>query len=64
MILPLAIYVAWIHQLLTAFPQTAIALAIYLGSQDKVAVAQYSREAITFLQTAGILSADLATLME
>lgn len=44
--------------------ETAIDLAMYVVSQRKLGVPQDSRDAFTLLQTAGILSFDLATRMQ
>jgi uncharacterized protein YutE (UPF0331/DUF86 family) len=44
--------------------ETAIDLAMYVISRRKLGVPQDSRDAFTLLQTAGILSADLATQMQ
>jgi uncharacterized protein YutE (UPF0331/DUF86 family) len=44
--------------------ETAIDLAMYVVSQRKLGVPQDSRDAFTLLQTADILSADLATRMQ
>lgn len=44
--------------------ETAIDLAMYVVSQRKLGVPQDSRDAFSLLQTAGILSADLAQRMQ
>jgi uncharacterized protein YutE (UPF0331/DUF86 family) len=44
--------------------ETAIDLAMYVVNQRHLGVPQESRDAFTLLQTAGILSADLATRMQ
>lgn len=44
--------------------ETAIDLAMYVVSQRKLGVPQDSRDAFTLLQTAGILSVNLATRMQ
>ena len=44
--------------------EASIDLAMYVISQRRLGVPQDSRDAFTLLQTAGILSADLATRMQ
>lgn len=44
--------------------ETVIDLAMYVVSQRRLGVPQDSRDAFTLLQSAGILSADLATRMQ
>jgi uncharacterized protein YutE (UPF0331/DUF86 family) len=44
--------------------ETAIDLAMYVISKRRLGVPQESRDAFTLLQTAGILSADLAIRMQ
>ncbi len=44
--------------------ETAIDLAMYVVSQRKLGVPQDSRDAFVFLQTSGIIPADLATRMQ
>ncbi|MGE0468056.1 MAG: DUF86 domain-containing protein [Nitrospira sp.] len=44
--------------------ETTIDLAMYVVSQQKLGVPQDSRDAFTLLQTAGILSEDLAARMQ
>ncbi len=44
--------------------ETAIDLAMYVVSQRKLGVPQDSRDAFSLLQTAGILSADIAQRMQ
>jgi uncharacterized protein YutE (UPF0331/DUF86 family) len=44
--------------------ESAIDLAMYVVSQRKLGVPQDSRDAFTFLQTSGIIPADLATRMQ
>lgn len=44
--------------------ETAIDLAMYVVSQRKLGVPQDSRDAFSFLQTGGILPADLAQRMQ
>jgi len=44
--------------------ETAIDLAMYVVSQRKLGIPQDSRDAFALLQTAGVLSSDLATRMQ
>jgi uncharacterized protein YutE (UPF0331/DUF86 family) len=44
--------------------ESAIDLAMYVVSQRKLGVPQDSRDAFAFLQTSGIIPADLATRMQ
>jgi len=44
--------------------ETAIDLAMYVVNQRKLGVPQDSRDAFVFLQTSGIIPADLATRMQ
>ncbi len=44
--------------------EASIDLAMYVISQRRLGIPQDSRDAFTLLQTAGILSADLATRMQ